>query len=240
MEKIPQHVAIIMDGNGRWAQARGQSRIMGHHAGVKMVHSVVAASLEQNIQVLTLFAFSSENWRRPKHEINLLLDLFLVVLQREMNKIYENNIRLRVIGDITAFSEKLQQHIKEIEEKTATNDGLLLQVAANYGGRWDITQATRMLARQVEQGKLSVDAIDEQKITDFSVLTGLPDVDFLIRTGGELRISNFLLWHCAYAEFYFTPVLWPDFDANAFQEALKDFACRQRRFGQTGEQIQVA
>jgi undecaprenyl diphosphate synthase len=239
-QNIPKHVAIIMDGNGRWAQARGKSRTAGHRAGVDSVRAVVETATQKGIQALTLFAFSSENWRRPKSEVSVLFDLFLITLQREVRKLCDNNIRLRIIGDISAFPEKLQRRMSEVEQETANNNGLWLQIAANYGGRWDMAQAARQLAEQVAQGKLDPQAIDEQKLAEASVLAGSPDVDLLIRTGGELRISNFLLWHSAYAELYFTPTLWPDFDAQAFNVALLDFAQRQRRFGKTGEQVQVA
>ena len=235
IDTLPQHIAIIMDGNGRWAQQRQQSRQRGHRAGVASVRAVIETAMQHGIQALTLFAFSSENWRRPKNEVNVLLDLFLMTLQREVRKLQDNNICLRVIGDTSAFPDKLQQRIAEVEQTTQGNDGLSLQIAANYGGRWDITQAARQLAMQAAQGDIDPQAIDEQQLAQASVLADLPELDLLIRTGGELRISNFLLWHCAYAELYFTATLWPDFDAQEFITALQAFAQRQRRFGRIGQ-----
>jgi undecaprenyl diphosphate synthase len=234
---IPSHVAIIMDGNGRWAEARGQARHAGHRAGVNSVRSTIEECIRHGVKVLTLFAFSSENWRRPKGEVSLLMELFLTALQREVKRMQSNDIQLRVIGDISAFPDKLQQRIRASEDATRDNQGLVLQIAANYGGRWDITQAARRLAGAVRNGELDPDDIDETAFARATSLGDLPDPDLFIRTGGELRISNFLLWHCAYTELYFTPVLWPDFDAEAFAAALAAFAIRQRRFGQTGAQL---
>ena len=235
--RIPEHVAIIMDGNGRWATQRGLPRHAGHQAGVKAVRASVEQSARRGVSVLTLFAFSSENWNRPKQEIGLLMDLFLNSLRREARRLVKNKVRLRVIGDRSAFSEKLQAGIREAEALTEDNDGLLLQIAANYGGRWDITQAARTLARRVAAGQLHPDQIDEDSLAGALSFPGVPDPDLYIRTGGEQRISNFLLWQAAYSEFYFTPLLWPDFDAAAFDAALADFSGRQRRFGRTGEQL---
>jgi len=229
----PQHVAIVMDGNGRWAKKRGQPRHMGHKAGVASVRSVVEQSVLEGIQVLTLFAFSSENWRRPKTEVSLLMDLFITALKREVKRLCKNNVRLRVIGDRSAFSELLQKQIKQAEQDTAHNNGMLLMIAANYGGRWDMMQAARQLARQVAAGTLQADEIDEQRVSDCLSFADCPDPDLFIRTGGEQRISNFILWQAAYAELYFSDVLWPDFDQQAYQHALNDFARRTRRFGKT-------
>lgn len=201
------------------------------------MRAVIEGCVRHGVEVLTLFAFSSENWRRPKKEVNLLMDLFLVALQREVRRMQANNIRLRVIGDISAFPDKLQKRIFEAENTTAQNDGLLLQIAANYGGRWDIANAARKLAEQVEQGTLKAQDIDEHKLNGAMSFAGDPDPDLFIRTGGELRISNFLLWQSAYSELYFTDTLWPDFNAEAFELALADFARRQRRFGKTGAQL---
>jgi undecaprenyl diphosphate synthase len=237
---VPEHVAIIMDGNGRWAQARGQARHAGHKAGVASVRSSIEECVRHGVKVLTLFAFSSENWRRPKSEVNLLMELFLTALQREVKRLQNNDIQLRVIGDISAFPEKLQQRIRASEEATRDNKSLILQIAANYGGRWDITQAARQLAVSVREGRLRPDEIDEKLFARTTALNDLPDPDLFIRTGGDQRISNFLLWHCAYTELYFTPVLWPDFGAKAFAEALAEFATRQRRFGRTGAQLEAA
>jgi undecaprenyl diphosphate synthase len=189
--------------------------------------------------VLTLFAFSSENWRRPKSEISVLMDLFMTALQREVKRMQSNDIQLRVIGDISAFPLKLQDRIRASEMATRDNTRLILQVAANYGGRWDITQAARRLAQAVRDGDLEPADIDERAFARATTLGDLPDPDLFIRTGGDLRISNFLLWHCAYTELYFTPVLWPDFGAGEFRAAVAEYARRQRRFGQTGAQLET-
>jgi len=235
--RIPRHVAIIMDGNGRWARQRGQPRHAGHRAGVESVRRVIEACVEHGTEILTLFAFSSENWRRPRSEVDMLMELFMMALGREIRKLDKNNIRLRVIGEVGAFPQKLQRQIAEAEARTAGNDGLLLQIAANYGGRWDITQAARRLAQQVASGELDPADIDEARFARATAFGDVPDPDLFIRTGGEQRISNFLLWHCAYSELYFTPVLWPDFDKETFAEALHEYARRERRFGQTSEQL---
>jgi undecaprenyl diphosphate synthase len=234
---VPEHVAIIMDGNGRWAEARGQPRHAGHRAGVASVRSTIEESVRRGVKVLTLFAFSSENWRRPKSEVSLLMELFLSALRREVKRMQSNDIQLRVIGDVSAFPDKLQKRIRESEKATQDNRRLVLQIAANYGGRWDITQAARKLAAAVARGDLSPDDIDEKMIGQSTTLRDLPEPDLFIRTGGDLRISNFLLWHLAYTELYFTPVLWPDFDSGEFLKALEAFAGRQRRFGRTGAQL---
>lgn len=233
---IPRHVAIIMDGNGRWAQRRKLPRHAGHKAGVRSVRMVVEESARQQIEVLTLFAFSSENWQRPQQEVGLLMELFLAALRQESKRLRENNVRLRVIGDMEAFSEKLQRAIRKAERETADNNGLLLQIAANYGGRWDIAQAARSLAAQVRTGELEPERITEKVFADALAFPGLPDPDLFIRTGGEQRVSNFLLWQLAYSELYFTETLWPDFDLPAYRQALVEFSRRQRRFGLTGEQ----
>jgi undecaprenyl diphosphate synthase len=237
-KSIPAHVAIIMDGNGRWAQQRGKARHFGHKAGVKSVRSAVEFAAEKGVQVLTLFAFSSENWRRPEQEVTMLMELFMMALDNEVRKLIKNNVRLRIIGDTSAFSDKLQERIRKSEEKTADCTGLLLQVAANYGGRWDITQSVRKLAEQVRLGVLEPGLIDENAISQGLSFADMPDVDLFIRTGGELRISNFILWQSAYAELYFSDDLWPDFGRESFQSALDDFAGRQRRFGKTSEQLE--
>lgn len=236
--RIPEHVAIVMDGNGRWAERQGKARAVGHRAGVKSVRKVMEVCGQAGVKVLSLFAFSSENWKRPQSEVNLLLDLFLVALKQEIKRINKRNVRLRIIGDASAFPHKLQQRILEAEQLTADNDGLLLQIAANYGGRWDIIQATRALARQVQAGELEVDAIDEDCMGQVMSFSDVADPDLFIRTGGEQRISNFMLWQSAYTEFYFTDVLWPDFHELEMRAALKEFAGRQRRFGYTGAQLE--
>jgi len=235
--RAPAHVAIIMDGNGRWARQRGLPRTQGHRAGAKSVRAVVEQGLRSGVQMLTLFAFSSENWRRPRAEVNTLLELFMSTLRAEVSRLVEHGVRLRFIGDLSAFSDKLQCQVAEAERATSNGQALLLQIAANYGGRWDITQSVRALAREVAAGRLAPDAIDEQRIAAHLCTAGLLEPDLFIRTGGEKRISNFLLWQCAYAELYFSDLMWPEFDADAFVAALKDFGRRQRRFGLTGEQV---
>lgn len=235
--RIPCHVAIVMDGNGRWARRRGLPRVAGHQAGVTAVRKALETCLAKGIQVLTLFAFSSENWRRPRPEVEFLLDLFAVTLDREAARLHEQGIRLRVVGERSVFSPELQGRIAQAESITADNTRLELVVAANFGGRWDILQAARTLARQVAAGTLLPEQIDDRRFAASLSLAGLPDPDLFIRTGGETRISNFLLWDLAYTELYFTPALWPDFDEAAFEEALGEFARRERRFGRISEQI---
>ena len=238
--KAPRHLAIIMDGNGRWASRRLLPRFAGHKAGVETVKDVVRACAEKGIEVLTLFAFSSENWRRPQEEVGLLMGLFISALEQQVKKLHENNIRLRIIGDRTAFSRTLQERIEEAESLTASNSGLNLVIAANYGGRWDITQAARTVATRVQEGELEAPHITPELIQSLLSLSDLPEPDLFIRTGGEKRVSNFLLWQLAYTELYFTDVLWPDFDRQAFEGALASYATRQRRFGRTAEQVATA
>ncbi|MDX1252246.1 MAG: isoprenyl transferase [Gammaproteobacteria bacterium] len=235
---LPRHVAIIMDGNGRWAKKRFLPRIAGHKAGVEAVRDVVRACAKRGVEALTLFAFSTENWRRPKSEVGLLMDLFMIALERESLRLHEGNVRLKVIGERGAFSQKLQDRIAEAEALTVANTGLTVVVAANYGGRWDITQATQAVARKVAAGELQPAQITEDLLAQHMSLHGLPEPDLFIRTGGEERISNFLLWQLAYTEFYFTETLWPDFGEQAFKDALDSFARRQRRFGRTGDQVE--
>lgn len=237
--RVPRHVAIIMDGNGRWAKLRERPRTAGHREGVKSVRSVVEESVRRGIRTLTLFAFSSENWQRPRTEVNILMELFMTALRGEVRRLNENDVRLRVIGERSAFPEKLQRRILETETLTANNATLNLQVAANYGGRWDITQAVRQVVADVRAGRLDPDEIDEQALAHRLSFPDLPEPDLFIRTGGEQRLSNFVLWQSAYAELYFTDLLWPDFNEEAFGRALDDFARRQRRFGHTGEQIET-
>ncbi len=237
---LPRHIAVIMDGNGRWASKRHLPRIAGHKAGVEAVRNIVQECAKRNIEALTLFAFSSENWRRPKKEVSLLIDLLMTSLQREVMKLHENNVRLRIIGDRGVFSQKLQKQIEAAEFLTRDNDALVLSVAVNYGGRWDLAQAARKLAEQAVNGLIKPAQIDETLLESCLELHGLPEPDLFIRTGGEERISNFLLWHLAYTEMYFTGILWPDFDVDAFRDALISFTKRQRRFGQTGEQVEQA
>ncbi len=233
----PRHIAIIMDGNGRWAQKRFMPRAVGHQVGVKAVRKIVEYCATHNIEVLTLFAFSSENWRRPEAEVSLLMALFMATLQREINKLDRNNIRLRFIGDRSAFSEKLQQKMAEGEAQTQNNKALTLVVAANYGGHWDMCQAFLQVQKKMAAGELKTEDINDQLINQYLSTAGLPDPDLFIRTGGEQRVSNFMLWQLAYAELYFTATLWPDFDQNSLEDAIKSFRSRQRRFGHTSEQV---
>ncbi|SQH75899.1 undecaprenyl pyrophosphate synthase [Shewanella benthica] len=235
----PKHVAIIMDGNGRWAQARGKPRVMGHKAGVKTVRRAVSTAKEMGIESLTLFAFSSENWRRPDKEVSLLMELFFTVLQREIKLLHKNGVRLNIIGDTSRFSERLQKQIAAAEAKTAGNTELILNVAANYGGRWDIMQAAQALAKKVETGEINSSQFTEEALSQHLCMQNQAEVDLMIRTGGDYRISNFILWQAAYAELVFTDTLWPDFDENAFKRAVATFASRQRRFGLTGCQIET-
>ncbi|MFZ5593513.1 MAG: isoprenyl transferase [Pseudomonadota bacterium] len=235
---LPRHVAIIMDGNGRWAKKRFLPRIAGHKAGVEAVRGVVRACARRGIEALTLFAFSTENWRRPKSEVGLLMELFMMALERETLRLHEGNVRLKVIGERGALSQKLQDRIAEAEALTAANTGLTVVVAANYGGRWDITQAAQAVARKVVAAELQPAQITEDLLAQHMSLHGLPEPDLFIRTGGEERISNFLLWQLAYTEFYFTETLWPDFDERVFEDALNSFTTRQRRFGRTGDQVE--
>ena len=237
--KVPQHVAIIMDGNGRWAKKKGKIRTFGHRAGVESVRAAVRFARQSNIQVLTLFAFSSENWKRPEEEVSVLMDLFNLVLNKEAKRLNKNGVRLKVLGDLSRFDDKLVSKIRKAEEMTSENTDLVLNIAANYGGRWDILHAAKQMAQDIAAGNVAVDNIDETGFDQYMSTQGLPELDLLIRTGGEHRISNFLLWQCAYAELYFTDVLWPDFDEEAFYLAVKDFSERQRRFGLIGEQVEA-
>ena len=239
MADTPQHVAIIMDGNGRWARSRGLPRPAGHRASVKVVRRVVEECIRRDIPYLTLFAFSSENWRRPPDEVGLLMKLLLEALAREVSDLHENRVRLRFIGDRNVLGAEITRTMLQAEALTAGNTGLVLCVAFAYGGRWDIAQACRSLAAEVAAGTLRPGEIDEAHIAARLALAGIPDPDLLIRTGGELRISNFLLWNLAYSELYFTDVLFPDFGAAELDAALNFFAQRERRFGKTSAQIGV-
>lgn len=235
--KIPNHIAIIMDGNGRWAQSRGKTRVIGHKSGVESVRSSVSYARKMGVKALTLFAFSSENWQRPEAEVSVLMELFMLVLNREVKRLHKNDICFRVIGDVSRFSNKLQEKIKAAEQLTQNNNGMVLSVAANYGGRWDIANAAQILARQVIDKKIELEQITEQSLQTHTCLSDLPELDLLIRTGGDHRISNFLLWQAAYTELYFTDILWPDFNETQFNEAVIDFTQRERRFGKTGDQV---
>jgi undecaprenyl diphosphate synthase len=231
---VPRHVAVIMDGNGRWAKKRLLPRVAGHVKGVELLREMVRACLERGVQYLTLFAFSSENWRRPQDEVTLLMQLFVKALEQEVEKLDRNGVRLRVIGDLAPFEPRLRELISQAEEKTAGNSRLDLTIAANYGGRWDITQAVnRMLAAQPEKRT----AWNESELESHLSMNFAPEPDLFIRTGGEERISNFLLWQLAYTELYFTPTLWPDFDTAEFDKAIVSYQKRERRFGRTSEQL---
>ena len=226
-----------MDGNGRWARKRNRPRSMGHQAGLKAVRATIERCVELGVETLTVFAFSSENWNRPAGEVSRLMELLLRALGKEAGELHENGICLRFIGDKSAFKPVIQQKMLEAEALTADNNRLKANIAVNYGGRWDITQATRKIAMAVAKGDLSPDDVDETQFAHFLALAASPDPDLFIRTGGEMRISNFLLWQSAYTEFYFSAVLWPDFDKTALNEAIKAFQSRERRFGQTSEQV---
>ena len=237
---IPRHVAVIMDGNGRWASARGKPRHTGHRAGVKSVRATVEIAAERGVEYLTLFAFSSENWGRPPEEVSNLMNLFLEALRREVDELHRNGVRLRFIGERAQLKPRLVKMIVAAEAKTAANTGLTLNIAVAYGGRWDIVSACRNLAARVASGELASDAIDEQALSNELQLGAAPDPDLLIRTGGEQRVSNFLLWNLAYAELWFTDVLWPEFGKDAFDQALSYYAKKQRRYGQTSTQVEIA
>jgi len=234
---IPRHIAIIMDGNGRWAEQKRMPRAFGHQAGVKTVRKVVEHCGNLGVEVLTLFAFSSENWRRPKDEVSLLMSLFIETLQREIDTLDKNGIRLLFIGDRTAFPSALQAKMQSGELQTQNNTALTLVIAANYGGHWDMCQAMQQITDKTAAGVLAPQPITPQLIEAHLSTAGLPDPDLFIRTGGEERVSNFMLWQLAYTELYFTPALWPDFDDKAMDDAILSFKSRQRRFGHTGEQI---
>jgi undecaprenyl diphosphate synthase len=234
----PRHVAIIMDGNGRWAVSRGKPRVAGHTRGIDAVRATLGACGERGIEYLTLFAFSSENWRRPADEVSTLMRLFMLALQREIDKLVELGVRMRVVGETPAFGPELRRLIADSEQRTAHNSRLNLTICANYGGRWDIAQAAERAAREQREAGVTDVRIDADAIEQRLALAFAPDPDLLIRTGGERRISNFLLWQLAYAELYFSDVLWPDFDAAELDAALQWYSGRQRRFGKTGEQVE--
>ena len=234
-EDVPRHVAIIMDGNGRWAKKRFLPRVAGHHRGVEAVREVVKACVEQRVEYLTLFAFSSENWRRPPEEVSFLMQLFVRSLEQEVGKLHDNGIRFRIAGDTARFDASINDLVRRGEELTAANTGLTLTIAANYGGRWDILQAAERCRRENP-----AQPITEERLSQFLSMSYAPEPDLFIRTGGEQRISNFLLWQLAYTEFYFTDALWPDFGAALLLEAFASFRRRERRFGRTSEQLAQA
>lgn len=232
--EVPKHIAIIMDGNGRWAKKRFMPRIAGHKRGVEIVRTTVKACSELGVEYLTLFAFSSENWRRPAEEVSFLMQLFMLALEREVSKLHKNNIRLKVIGDRSRFEGKLVEMITSAESLTQNNTGLTLTIAANYGGRWDLVQAAH---RMLEDHPGTGQTFKEEDLEPYLATSYAPEPDLFIRTGGEQRISNFMLWQLAYAELYFTDTLWPDFNTMALKRAIKSFQQRERRFGRTSEQL---
>ncbi|MEM7258367.1 MAG: isoprenyl transferase [Pseudomonadota bacterium] len=240
MSNLPKHVAVIMDGNGRWAQKRGLPRSSGHQAGVKATRTVVEQCARRGIGMLTVYAFSSENWRRPRKEVSFLMELFLRSLRSEVDSLHRNNIAVRFIGEISSFPENLQNEICAATDKTSGNTGMVLNIAVNYGGRSELTTALKRIASDVKTGIIQPEQIDEELITGYTWLVDGIDPDLFIRTGGDHRLSNFLLWHLAYTELVFTPTLWPDFGADELDVAFENFANRQRRFGQTGEQVNVS
>lgn len=236
---VPRHVAIIMDGNNRWAKRRLLPGVAGHKAGVDAVRAVIEVCAEAGVEVLTLFAFSSENWQRPAEEVGALMELFLTALRREARKLNENGISLRIIGDRSRFHPELQAAMVQAEEMTSGSGRFVLQVAANYGGQWDILQAAQRMAREAQAGRMNPEEITPALFESYLATSDMPVPDLCIRTGGERRISNFLLWQLAYAELYFSDLFWPDFKHDAMRMALTDFAKRQRRFGKTGDQVET-
>lgn len=235
MSRIPEHVAIIMDGNGRWAVQRGKERSYGHQAGVEAVRRITSECTRLGVKYLTLYTFSTENWNRPADEIAALMGLVLTSLEDEI--FMKNNVRFRVIGDIGRLPDAVQRKLHDTMERTAGNSAMTMVVALSYSSRWEITDAMRQIAREVAEGTLSPDAIDEQVVSNHLATSFMPDPDLLIRTGGEVRVSNYLLWQIAYSELYFTPKYWPDFDKDDFCEAILEYQRRERRYGKTSEQI---
>ncbi|MFW2572076.1 polyprenyl diphosphate synthase [Legionella sp. 29fVS95] len=236
-EILPQHVAIVMDGNGRWAQSRGLLRVEGHRAGVETVKTVIRCCLQTQIPILSLFAFSSENWSRPENEVEFLMQLFIEALGHEVQELHQHGVCLRFTGDREALSPTLCSQMLAAEELTANNKRLILNVVVNYGGKWDLVQAAKSIAKRVCAGELAIEAVNESALEQALSTHGLPDPDLFIRTSGEQRISNFFLWQLAYTELYFTDVHWPDFTAEAFQKALASFSSRERRYGKTSQQL---
>jgi undecaprenyl diphosphate synthase len=236
----PAHIAIIMDGNGRWAKKKSLPRVAGHRAGVKTLRKLIEHAVKHELPAMTVYAFSRENWQRPEKEVDLLMDLFMSALASEVKDLNNNNVRLKFIGDRTEFGDKLQNSINQSESLTASNSGLCLNIAANYSGRWDIVQACQSIAGDIKDNRISVEEIDEETFSNKLSLAEINHPDLFIRTGGEQRVSNYLLWQLAYTELYFTDVLWPDFTPDQLDLALDWFANRQRRFGKTSEQIEEA
>ena len=237
MERIPQHVAIIMDGNGRWAKSKGLDRIFGHREGVDSVDKVMEAASDLGVKYITLYAFSTENWNRPEQEVNALMEILSQALKKYIEKISKNNVRLMVVGDKSRLSQLTLSNLSEAEKMTEMNTGLTMILAISYSSRWEIVEAAKRIASEVKAGSLNVDQIDEKVFSDHLATAGIPDPDLLIRTSGELRISNFLMWQLSYSELYFTPVSWPEFKKEQFFEAIIDYQKRERRFGKTSEQL---
>jgi undecaprenyl diphosphate synthase len=235
--RVPRHLAIVMDGNGRWAKQRLRPRTFGHHAGQKAVKEAVEFCLRRGIASLTLFAFSSENWQRPATEVSALMELFLKALDKEVDELHGNGVRVRFVGNLDAFAPELRNRMLGAMDRTAANTALNMNVAVNYGGRWDIANAARLAAEAVARGELAAADLDEVALNRYTCLADQPPLDLFIRTGGEHRVSNFLLWQLAYAELYFTDTLWPDVDQACLAEAIDDYARRERRYGRTGEQV---
>jgi undecaprenyl diphosphate synthase len=236
--RLPQHIAIIMDGNGRWAKQQGRERSYGHQQGVQAVHEAIEGAGEAGIRYLTLFAFSTENWNRPKEEVNALTSLLVKTIHLELDNLMHNQVRLMVIGDLTSLPQNCQDELAKAIEQTKMNSGLTLILALSYSARWEITEMTKRIARKVEENTIKTSEIDNAVITQHLTTAAIPDPDILIRTGGEFRISNFLLWQIAYTELFFPPVLWPDFRKKDLWQIILDYLARERRFGKTGEQIQ--
>ena len=234
---LPRHIAVIMDGNGRWAKKRGATRIFGHKSATKSVREVTEECAELGIEFLTLYAFSTENWGRPKIEVDALMELLVSSLRKELNTLMKNNVRLNAIGDITGLPKSCRNELRDTIKETADNTGLILTLALNYSGRWDIVNAAKRYAEAVKEGKEQTENLTEDIFSEYMVTKGMPDPELLIRTSGELRISNFLLWQLAYTELYFTDVLWPDFRKNHLKEALDSYQKRERRFGKISEQV---
>ncbi len=237
LEKLPRHIAVIMDGNGRWAKKHGKPRIFGHKNGVTSVREITEAAAELGVEYLTLYAFSTENWNRPKLEVNALMGLLVETIQKEVSTLNKNNIRLQAIGDISKLPSKSLKALKGAMEDTKQNSRMTLVLALNYSAKWEIVNATKKIAKSVEAGKVVAEDIDESTITNALETTGMPDPELLIRTSGETRISNFLLWQIAYAELYFTPIFWPEFRKKDLYQAIIDFQQRERRFGKISEQL---
>ncbi|MDH5518568.1 MAG: isoprenyl transferase [Gammaproteobacteria bacterium] len=235
---LPAHIAIVMDGNGRWAKKRMMPRAAGHKAGVAALKKIIESASEAGIKCLTVFAFSSENWNRPEREVAILMDLFVSSIKKYLPELQQAGVVLRFIGDRSVFSDKLKASLQQAETSTQNNNFLNLNIAMNYGGRWDITEAAKKMLQDTSSGAVAAEQINESLFSEYLSLADLPAVDLFIRTGGEHRISNFLLWQCAYSELYFTDVLWPDFNGQELKQATQWFSSRQRRFGRTGEQVE--